>query len=70
MPRTDDERFVVGLVLNYYRRNPERARARLLDLLSDAFAPPPAPTPPPAASSEASLWADVAKGVAPLRRKP
>jgi len=69
-PRTDDERFVVGLVLNYYRRNPERARARLLDLLSDAFSAPPAPPPPPAASAEASLWADVAKGVAPLRRKP
>jgi hypothetical protein len=28
-PRTDDERFIVGLVLSCYRRHPERARARM-----------------------------------------
>src|SRR4051812_344082 len=33
LPRDDDERFIVGLVLTYSRRHPERARTRLLDLL-------------------------------------
>lgn len=49
----DDERFIVGLVLTYYRRHPQRARARLLDLLGEvltpqepATAPPKAKTPP------------------------
>src|SRR6478735_8594524 len=32
-PADDDERFIVALVLSYYRRHPERARASLLDLL-------------------------------------
>jgi hypothetical protein len=39
-PADDDERFIVGLVLSYYRRHPERARARLLDLLGEALQPP------------------------------
>lgn len=39
-PRDDDERFVVGLVLTYYRRHPQRARARLLDLLGEVLVPP------------------------------
>ena len=58
-PRDDDERFIVGLVLSYYRRHPQRARTRLLNLLGEVldpalaslpFAPLPAPlpTPPPA----------------------
>jgi hypothetical protein len=50
-PRDDDERFIVGLVLSYYRRHPQRARTRLLDLLGEVLtpaAPPPAPTAPPA----------------------
>ncbi len=35
----DDERFIVGLVLTYYRRHPQRARARLLDLLGEVLSP-------------------------------
>lgn len=49
-PRDDDERFIVGLVLTYYRRHPQRARTRLLDLLGEVLVPSPAPpaaTPPP-----------------------
>ncbi len=56
-PRDDDERFIMGLVLTFYRRHPQRARTRLLDLLGEvltaptataAAAPPagPAPAPP------------------------
>jgi len=53
VPQDDDERFIVGLVLTYYRRHPQRARTRLLDLLGEvlmpaAEAPALAPaTPPP-----------------------
>jgi hypothetical protein len=49
VPQDDDERFIVGLVLTYYRRHPQRARTRLLDLLGEVLTPPaaapPAPTP-------------------------
>jgi hypothetical protein len=52
LPRDDDERFIVGLVLTYYRRHPQRARTRLLDLLGEVLMPgaEAAPTPalPPA----------------------
>jgi len=41
-PRDDDERFIVGLVLTYYRRHPQRARTRLLDLLGEVLTPTPA----------------------------
>ncbi|RCB73254.1 hypothetical protein, partial [Escherichia coli] len=34
-PQDDDERFIIGLVLTYYRRHPQRARTRLLDLLGE-----------------------------------
>ena len=47
-PQDDDERFIVGLVLTYYRRHPHRARSRLLDLLGEVL------TPPLVASSEAA----------------
>lgn len=48
LPQDDDERFIVGLVLTYYRRHPQRARARLLDLLGEVLTPGvPAPPPPP-----------------------
>jgi hypothetical protein len=52
-PQDDDERFIVGLVLTYYRRHPQRARTRLLDLLGEVLTPAPvapptkAKTPPP-----------------------
>ena len=52
-PADDDERFIVGLVLTYYRRHPQRARTRLLDLLGEVLNPgaeataPPLSTPPP-----------------------
>jgi len=43
VPQDDDERFIVGLVLTYYRRHPQRARTRLLDLLGEVLTPEPAP---------------------------
>lgn len=49
LPRDEDERFIVGLVLTYYRRHPQRARARLLDLLGEVLMTPQAMTPAPAA---------------------
>jgi len=78
-PRDDDERFIVGLVLTYYRRHPQRARTRLLDLLGEVLAPAPAPPAPvpssaPVAGSRPgddprSLWLRTQAGVAPLKRK-
>jgi len=84
-PRDDDERFIVGLVLTYYRRHPQRARTRLLDLLGEVLIPgaggPNAPNAThagsPAAARGASpatedahaLWQRSQSGVAPLKRK-
>jgi len=45
-PQDDDERFIVGLVLTYYRRHPQRARTRLLDLLGEVLTPEAASAPP------------------------
>ena len=50
LPQDDDERFIVGLVLTYYRRHPQRARTRLMDLLGEVLAP--AAPPQPAAAAE------------------
>ena len=47
-PQDDDERFIVGLVLTYYRRHPQRARTRLLDLLGEVLTPVPAAADLPA----------------------
>jgi len=81
VPQDDDERFIVGLVLTYYRRHPERARTRLLDLLGEVLTPtppPPAPAPSPsprAAGKKATpddpreLWRRTQAGVAPLKQK-
>jgi hypothetical protein len=44
-PLDDDERFIVGLVLTYYRRHPQRARTRLLDLLGEVLTPEASPAP-------------------------
>jgi hypothetical protein len=73
-PRNNDERFIVDLVLTYFRRHPERARARLLDLLGEALGAPasaPGSTPIRAATraDDDALWKKAAAGVAPLRRK-
>lgn len=71
VPRDDDERFIVGLVLSYYRRHPQRARARLLDLLGEVLTtPPPRPAPATAApDDDRALWRKSQAGVAPLQRK-
>ena len=72
-PADDDERFIVGLVLSYYRRHPERARARVLELLGEALqAPAPAsaaPAPGSTAGDDSALWSKAAAAVAPLKRK-
>ncbi len=74
-PRDDDERFIVGLVLTYYRRHPQRARTRLLDLLGEVLTPPPGAPPPAApdartpAEDPHALWLRAKSGVAPLKKK-
>jgi hypothetical protein len=84
-PQDDDERFIVGLVLTYYRRHPQRARTRLLDLLGEVLTPPasdakqkatpsqkPAGTAakaPSATTDTHALWLRSQVGVAPLRQK-
>ncbi|WP_396269694.1 hypothetical protein [Ideonella sp.] len=40
LPQDDDERFIVGLVLTYYRRHPARAKKALLNLLGDVLEAP------------------------------
>ncbi len=74
-PQDDDERFIIGLVLTYYRRHPQRARTRLLELLGEVLVAPPAElpakaarTPTPAVDGD-TLWAKARAGVAPLKRK-
>jgi hypothetical protein len=72
LPADDDERFIVGLVLTYYRRHPQRARTRLLDLLGEVLTPSaaaPAPEPGVGAADPQSLWRRSQQGVAPLKRK-
>ncbi len=83
-PRDDDERFIVGLVLTYYRRHPQRARTRLLDLLGEVLVPAAAEskpatapargtatpsTPTPGPADAHALWLRSQVGVAPLRQK-
>ena len=74
LPQDDDERFIVGLVLTYYRRHPQRARTRLLDLLGEVLTPEPTPAPAPkpaAPSPQAELdeWRKLQARVAPLKSK-
>lgn len=76
LPQDDDERFIVGLVLTYYRRHPQRARTRLLDLLGEVLTPP-APNAPPApapraavpATSDVDDWRKLQQSIAPLKPK-
>lgn len=70
----DDERFIVGLVLTYYRRHPQRARTKLLELLGDVLIPAAAePTAigqrTPDTQDERALWERTRKSVAPLKHK-
>jgi hypothetical protein len=75
VPRDDDERFIVGLVLTYYRRHPQRARTRLLDLLGEVLAPvaaPAAPSPSHASAPSddgADLWTRTQASIAPLKKR-
>lgn len=80
LPKDDDERFIVGLVLTYYRRHPQRARTRLLELLGEVLNAGPAPSKAGASSTGkaagpqtsddgAELWSRTRAAVAPLKRK-
>jgi hypothetical protein len=73
LPQDDDERFIVGLVLTYYRRHPQRARTRLLDLLGEVLTPPPAPAKStdkaPPVADDRQLWERTRSAVAPLKKK-
>ena len=83
-PRDDDERFIIGLVLTYYRRHPQKARTRLLDLLGEVLTPPSAESKPASSAGQKTgadgkpaaaptdahaLWLRSQVGVAPLRHK-
>jgi hypothetical protein len=81
-PQSEDERFIVGLVLSYYRRHPERARARLLELLGEALRPAAETAANEVAGSrkgggaraamaaaDSELWQRAREDVAPLKRK-
>ena len=63
-PQDDDERFIVGLVLTYYRRHPQRARTRLLDLLGEVLTPPPEPAAAPEPAPRAPAAPGVVRGAA------
>ena len=64
LPQDEDERFIVGLVLTYYRRHPQRARTRLLDLLGEVLMPtaggPAAPAAPAHPAAPAAVKPPVA----------
>jgi hypothetical protein len=63
LPLDDDERFIVGLVLTYYRRHPQRARTRLLDLLGEVLTP--AASSAPSAASAALAPTPAGRPAAP-----
>ncbi len=66
-PRDDDERFIMGLVLTFYRRHPQRARTRLLDLLGEVLTAPAASASPPPPAAAPATPPKLAPGVV---RKP
>jgi hypothetical protein len=63
LPQDDDERFITGLVLTYYRRHPQRARTRLLDLLGEVLMPEAEASPPASPASPAPPARKLAPGV-------
>lgn len=69
LPQDDDERFIVGLVLTYYRRHPQRARTRLLDLLGEVLTPG-TPSAAPAPQAPAAPRAALPPGVTRPARPP
>ncbi len=72
-PQDDDERFIVGLVLTYYRRHPQRARTRLLDLLGEVLTPGTAnakPTMATAPRGNAAPLTGAASGKTPASPAP
>jgi hypothetical protein len=71
VPRDDDERFIVGLVLTYYRRHPQRARTRLLELLGEVLMQPADAAAAGKASTPAgNLASPAGKPVAPAGKPP
>ncbi|HEY4080426.1 MAG TPA: hypothetical protein VGM81_07005 [Burkholderiaceae bacterium] len=64
LPQDDDERFIMGLVLTFYRRHPQRARARLLDILGEVL------TPEPAAPAAAAGKTAAARTTPPVKAAP
>jgi len=77
IPQDDDERFIVGLVLSYYRRHPQRARSRLLDLLGEVLTPAAADASKPGGHRSATpvdddgrdLWSKTQAAVKPLKTR-
>ncbi len=72
LPQDDDERFITGLVLTYYRRHPQRARTRLLDLLGEVLMPVAEASPPAEAApvSPRKLAPGVTAKPAPAPKAP
>ena len=73
VPQDDDERFIVSLVLSYYRRHPQRARTRLLDLLGEVLTPNVSARPvaarPAVPDDGHALWSKTQAAVKPLKPK-
>ena len=57
----------MGLVLTFYRRHPQRARTRLLDLLGEVLTAPAASASPPPPAAAPATPPKLAPGVV---RKP
>jgi len=69
-PQDDDERFIVGLVLTYYRRHPQRARTRLLDLLGEVLTPPAEAATSPTKAAPGTKAATAARSAPPAPPAP
>ncbi|MBQ0936664.1 hypothetical protein [Ideonella paludis] len=73
LPQDDDERFIVGLVLTYYRRHPTRAKKALLNLLGDVLEAPGKEAPLPAMNRGGAMRpaaAGAAPGASPAAPAP